>query len=66
MIPIPLASFLAGAILSLVMPAGLLVVTVAWFHIARKRMAGPPEQTPRGARPPAANPGQPDPPGAVP
>ena len=66
MIPIPLASFLAGAILSLVMPAGLLVLVTLWYHFARKRMAGPPEQTPRGARPPAANPGQPDPPAAAP
>jgi hypothetical protein len=62
MIPIPFASFLAGAILSLVMPAGLLVVVTLWYHFARKRMAGPPAQTPGGsttARPPADNPAQP-------
>ena len=39
---IPYASFLAGAILSLVMPVGLLLVITAYFHVARKRVPEPP------------------------
>jgi hypothetical protein len=64
MLLIPFASFLAGAILSLVMPAGLLVVVVIWYHLEQRRVP-PTERTPRGstpARPAAANPAQPDPP----
>ena len=66
---IPFASFLAGAILSLVLPAGLLVATVAWFHVAQKRI-DPAERTPSGAntaRPPAPadNPAQPKPPASA-
>ena len=38
---IPYASFLAGAILSLVMPVGLLIVITAYFHFARKRLPEP-------------------------
>jgi hypothetical protein len=66
MVLIPFASFLAGAILSLVLPGALLVAVVIWFHLEQKRIA-PPERTPHGstpARPPAGNPGQPDPPPA--
>jgi predicted membrane metal-binding protein len=68
MIPIPMASFLAGAILSLVLPAGLLVVTVVWYHIAQKQIAEPSRRTPAGStptNPPPANPGQPDPPASA-
>jgi predicted membrane metal-binding protein len=66
MVLIPFASFLAGAILSLVLPAGLLVAVVAWYHIAQKRI-DPAERTPSGAtaaRPPAPanNPPHPNPP----
>jgi hypothetical protein len=60
---IPVASFLAGSILSLVMPTLLLISIVVWFHILRKRMPAPPQETPRGStptKPPPANPGQPD------
>jgi hypothetical protein len=64
MVLMPFASFLAGAILSLVLPAGLLVAVVAWYHLAQRRI-DPAERTPMGstpASPPAQNPGQPDPP----
>jgi hypothetical protein len=64
---IPFASFLAGAILSLVMPTLLLISIVIWFHVARKRMPAPPQETPRGStptKPPPGNPGQPDTPAA--
>lgn len=55
---IPYASFLAGAILSLVLPVGLLITITAWYHVAQRRIAEA-ERTPRGAtpeNPPAANP----------
>jgi hypothetical protein len=48
---IPFASFLAGAIISLVMPAGLLVAFVIWYHLAVRRFPGPVRRTPRGASP---------------
>ena len=38
---IPYASFLAGAILSLVMPVALLIAITAYFHFARKRLPEP-------------------------
>jgi hypothetical protein len=66
MVLIPFASFLAGAILSLVLPGGLLVAMVVWYHVAQRRI-DPAERTPRGstpANPPAGNPGQPDAPPA--
>lgn len=55
---IPFASFLAGSILSLVLPVCLLIAITTWFHFAQRRI---PEahRTPRGAtteNPPAANP----------
>jgi hypothetical protein len=56
---IPFASFLAGAIISLVIPAGLLVAVTIWYHLSVRRFPGPPKATPRGAspeNPPAANP----------
>jgi hypothetical protein len=56
---IPFASFLAGAILSLVLPLALLVAISLWYHFSVRRMPGPPAATPRGAtpdNPPAANP----------
>jgi hypothetical protein len=64
---IPFASFLAGAILSLVLPAGLLVAVVAWYHIAQKRI-DPAERTPGGAtpaRPHASDPAPPNRPAAA-
>jgi hypothetical protein len=67
MVLIPFASFLAGAILSLVMPAGLLVVVVIWYHLEQRRVPRT-ERTPRGstpARPPAGNPAQPGPPAST-
>ena len=66
MVLIPFASFLAGAILSLVLPTALLVAVVAWYHFVQKRI-GPSERTPRGstpASPPAGNPTAPDSPSA--
>ncbi len=42
---IPYASFLAGAILSLVMPVALLLLITAYFHFARKRLPEPPTPT---------------------
>jgi hypothetical protein len=48
---IPFASFLAGAIITLVMPAGLLVVVVLWYHLVIRRFPGPSRRTPRGASP---------------
>lgn len=60
MLVIPFAdNFLAGAILSLVLPAGLLVATVIYYHFTVRRFPGPPAATPRGAtpdNPPTANP----------
>ena len=57
---IPFASFLAGAILSLVLPASLLVVVSVWYHLQVRRFPDPPTTaTPGGStpdRPPAANP----------
>jgi hypothetical protein len=57
---IPFAdNFLAGAIISLVIPAGLLVAVVIWYHLQVRRVPGPQRATPRGAtpeNPPAANP----------
>ncbi len=55
---IPYASFLAGAILSLVLPVALLIALTLWFHVAQKRVPEA-QRTPRGAtpdNPPAANP----------
>ena len=48
---IPYASFLAGAIISLVMPGGLLVAVVIWYHLEVRSFPGPPRRTPRGASP---------------
>jgi hypothetical protein len=60
MLMIPFAdNFLAGAILSLVLPAGLLVATVIWYHLTVRRFPAPPKATPGGAtpdNPAAANP----------
>ena len=60
MLVIPFAdNFLAGAILSLVLPAGLLVATIIWYHLQVRRAPGPPKATPKGStpdNPPAANP----------
>jgi hypothetical protein len=59
MLVIPFASFLAGAILSLVLPTALLIAVTVWYHIQVRRFPGPPKATPRGATPdspPAANP----------
>jgi hypothetical protein len=59
MLVIPFAdNFLAGAILSLVLPTALLVAMVIWYHLQLRRVPGT-KVTPRGAtpdRPPAANP----------
>lgn len=59
MLVIPFAdNFLAGAVLSLVLPAGLLVAMVIWYHLQLRRVPGT-KATPRGAtpdNPPAANP----------
>jgi hypothetical protein len=55
---IPYATFLAGAILSLVLPVSLLIALTLWFHVAQKRVPEA-QRTPRGAtvdNPPAANP----------
>jgi hypothetical protein len=60
MLVIPFAdNFLAGAIISLVIPAGLLVAVVIWYHLTVRRFPAPPTATPRGGtpeNPPAANP----------
>ena len=60
MLVIPFAdNFLAGAILSLVLPTALLVATVIWYHLEVRRVPRPPKATPRGAtpeNPTAANP----------
>ena len=57
---IPYASFLAGAILSLVLPVALLIAVTAWYHLQVRRFPDPPTgATPRGAspdNPPTANP----------
>ena len=56
---IPFATFLAGAILSLVLPLALLVAVTMWYHLAVRRVPGPPRETPRGRapeRPAVANP----------
>ena len=59
MLVIPFAdNFLAGAIISLVIPAGLLVAVVIWYHLQVRRVPVP-KTTPRGATPespPTANP----------
>jgi hypothetical protein len=55
---IPYATFLAGAILSLVLPVGLLITLTVWYHIAQRRIPEA-KRTPRGAtpdNPPAGNP----------
>jgi hypothetical protein len=55
---IPYASFLAGAILSLVLPVGLLITLTVWYHIAQRRIPEA-KRTPRAAtadNPPAGNP----------
>jgi hypothetical protein len=57
---IPFAdNFLAGAIISLVLPAGLLVAVVLWYHLTVRRFPAPPRSTPRGATP--DNPSGPNP-----
>ena len=60
MLVIPFAdNFLAGAIISLVIPTALLVAMVIWYHLTVRRVPRPPKATPRGAtieNPPAANP----------
>ncbi len=59
MLVIPFAdNFLAGAVLSLVLPTALLVAMVIWYHLQVRRVPGT-KATPRGAtpdNPPAANP----------
>ena len=59
MLVIPFAdNFLAGAIISLVIPAGLLVAVTVWYHLQVRRVPGT-KATPQGAtpdNPPAANP----------
>ena len=59
MLVIPFAdNFLAGAILSLVLPTALLVAMVTWYHLQVRRVPRT-KATPRGAtpdNPPAANP----------
>jgi len=57
--PIPFAdNFSAGAIISLLMPAGLLVAIVVWYWITARRIEEPGD----GTAAPASNPA----PGAVP
>ena len=52
MLVIPFAdNFLAGAIISLVIPTALLVAMVIWYHLQVRRAPGPPKATPRGATP---------------
>jgi hypothetical protein len=59
MLVIPFAdNFLAGAILSLVLPTALLVAMVIWYHLQVRRVPRT-KATPRGAtpdNPSAANP----------
>lgn len=59
MLVIPFAdNFLAGAVLSLVLPTALLVAMVIWYHLELRRVPAT-QVTPRGAtpdNPPAANP----------
>jgi hypothetical protein len=55
---IPFASFLAGSILSLVLPVALVIAVTTWFHFSQRRIREA-QRTPGGATtesPPAANP----------
>ena len=44
---IPVASFLAGSLLSLLLPTLLLISIITWYHIEARRVPGPPQ---RGSR----------------
>lgn len=44
-------NFLAGAIISLVIPTALLVAVVIWYHLVVRSSPGPTRRTPRGASP---------------
>jgi hypothetical protein len=55
---IPFADFLAGAIMSLVIPTALLIAVTIWFHFQVRHVPSA-KVTPHGAtpeNPPAANP----------
>jgi hypothetical protein len=45
MITLPIAAFLAGALLSLLLPALLLIALVLWYWISVARVPGPSDAT---------------------
>jgi hypothetical protein len=60
---VPIASFLAGSVLSLLLPTLLLIALVVWYLSFFRRVPDTPEPAPS---PPAAVPGPDAPPGHAP
>lgn len=49
----PIAAFLAGALLTLLLPVALLIGLVVWYWIFVARVPGPPEPNDAASREPA-------------
>jgi hypothetical protein len=54
---VPFADFLAGALLTILLPLGLLLALVAWYWIFSVRVPETAERRKTSAEPAAANPG---------
>lgn len=54
---IPIATFLAGSLLSLLLPVGLLIALVVWYWLFSVRVPDTADRSKPGTEPAAANPG---------
>jgi hypothetical protein len=55
---VPIAAFLAGALLTLLLPAALLIALVVWYYMFSVRVPDTADGSePAGAAPPGTNPG---------
>ncbi len=54
---VPIAAFLAGALLTLLLPVALLIALVVWYWLFSVRVAETADQSDHGTEPAAANPG---------
>lgn len=60
---IPFAdNFLAGSLLTILMPLGLLIALGVWYHLAIRRFRGETPASPSSRRPPAPASPPPEPP----
>lgn len=54
---LPIADFLAGALLTLLLPVALLIALVAWYWMVTRRMPDAADGPDKSATPTAATPG---------